>query len=89
MNEMQDKSKSAQNYITETKKTITKFKDTDRYFRGRIVDKLREGKTHMQALRDHLEKNHGLMDKVRFGNIIEQLMKDKLIMIRGSIVSLD
>jgi len=71
--------------------TITKqsFHTTDRYFRGRIVDKLREGSTHMQQLNDHLTKNHGLSDKVRFGNIIERLMKDKLITIRGSIVSLD
>ncbi len=65
------------------------FHTTDRYFRGRIVDKLREGSTHMQQLRDHLTKNHGLTDKVRFGNIIERLMKDKLITIRGSMVSLD
>lgn len=70
-------------------KTKQPFHTTNRYFRGRIVDKLREGPTHMHQLRDHLEKNHGLIDKVRFGNIIEQLMKDKLIMIRGSIVSLD
>lgn len=65
------------------------FHTTDRYFRGRIVDKLRDGSTHMQQLRDHLTKNHGLIDKVRFGNIIEQLVKDTLIRIRGSIVSLD
>ncbi len=70
-------------------KTKQLFHTTDRYFRGRIVDKLREGSTHMQELRNHLAINHGLTDKVRFGNIIEQLMKDKLITIRGSIVSLD
>lgn len=70
-------------------KTKHPFHTTDRYFRGRIVDKLREGSTHMQQLLDHFTKNHGLTDKVRFGKIIEQLMKDKLIIIRGSIVSLD
>ena len=88
-------SKNYAEYLTTQRKTktkkpfVTKFKDTDRYFRGRIVDKLREGETHMQNLRDHIEKNHGLTDKVRFGNIIEQLMKDKLIVIRASMVSLD
>ncbi len=65
------------------------FKNTDRYFRGRIVDALRESPLHMQKLRDHIEHNHGLTDKKRFGVIIEQLMIDKLITIRGSLVSLD
>lgn len=65
------------------------FENTDRYFRGRIIDALREKSHHMLDLRNHLETNHGLTNKSRFGAIIEQLMTDKLIMIRGSIVSLD
>ncbi|MEK7458585.1 MAG: A/G-specific adenine glycosylase [Patescibacteria group bacterium] len=76
-------------FSTNSAKVKQPFHTTNRYFRGRIVDKLREGSTHMQLLRDYLTKNHSLTDKVRFGNIIEQLMKDKLITIRGSIVSLD
>jgi len=67
----------------------TPFKNTDRFFRGRIVDALRESPLHMQSLRDHIEHNYGLTDKKRFGEIIEQLMIDKLITIRGSMVSLD
>ena len=73
------------------KKHLTRipFKNTDRYFRGRIIDVFRDSPLHMQTLRDHIEQNHGLQDKKRFGAIIEQLMLDKLIVIRGSTVSLD
>lgn len=65
-----------------------KFHETDRYFRGRIVDTLREGPAHMEDLWKHIEKNHGLSDKKRWGMIVEQLVIDKLIVIRGSTVSL-
>lgn len=65
------------------------FENTNRYFRGRIIDALRANPHHMLDLRNHIETNHGLTDKSRFGSIIEQLMIDKLIVIRGSIVSLD
>lgn len=74
---------------SEIKKPKQKFEETDRYFRGRIVDKLREGSTHMEDLRQHMEKNHGLSDRVRFGMLVEQLVIDKLLVIRGSTASLD
>lgn len=77
-----------QPFIKRTTRQI-KFKDTDRYFRGRIIDALRFSSLHMQDLRNHIEINHGLTDKKRFGSIVEQLMIDKLIVIRGSMVSLD
>ncbi|HZZ98887.1 MAG TPA: A/G-specific adenine glycosylase [Candidatus Saccharimonadia bacterium] len=70
------------------KKATAKFQDTDRYFRGRIVDLLRGGPVEMEELWKHLEKNHGLVDRKRFGTLIEQLVLDKLIQIRGATVSL-
>jgi A/G-specific adenine glycosylase len=69
-------------------KHVKPFHETDRYFRGRIVDELRNGSLHMQDLRDHIEKNHGLTDRVRFGTMIEKLVLDGLIQIKGSTVSL-
>lgn len=71
------------------KKPSIPFEQTNRYFRGRVVDKLRENPTHMEELRMHMEINHGLTSRKKFGEIIESLVLDKLIYIRGSIVSLD
>ena len=79
--------KTAQN--VQNKKTSIPFEQTNRYFRGRIVDKLRENPTHMEELRVHMEKNHGLISRKKFGEIIESLVLDKLIYVRGSTVSLD
>ncbi|HKY73958.1 MAG TPA: A/G-specific adenine glycosylase [Patescibacteria group bacterium] len=71
------------------KTALQPFHKTNRYFRGRIVDFLRNGTSHMEDLRLHLEKNHGLSDRATFGTIVERLVLDKLIVIRGSNVSLD
>ncbi len=65
-----------------------KFEQTDRYFRGRIVDRLREGSIHMEELRVFMEVNHGLTDRLRWGLLIERLVLDKLIAVRGSMVQL-
>lgn len=80
---------SAQKKTIGKKKTELPFHKTNRYFRGRIVDFLRSGTSHMEDLRLHVEKNHGLSDRTKFGEIIERLVLDKLIVIRGSNVSLD
>lgn len=70
------------------KKQKVPFKQTDRYFRGKIVDTLRDGDIHMKDLYEKIQKEHGLKDRKRWGVIIEQLMVDGLIQIKGSIVSL-
>ncbi|MEP7166833.1 MAG: A/G-specific adenine glycosylase [Candidatus Woesebacteria bacterium] len=65
-----------------------KFEETDRYFRGRIIDFLREGSTSMQKVQDHILVTHKLSDRKRFGNIIESLVVDGLIIVEGSTVHL-
>jgi A/G-specific adenine glycosylase len=79
---------SHQQKVAPKKKDLVKFHDTDRYFRGRIVDALRAGPIDMPELWQHMEKNHGLASRKRFGALIEQLVLDGLIEIHGSIVSL-
>lgn len=69
------------------KKTI-KFQETDRYFRGRVLDYLRTSSLPMETLGNLMREDHGLIDKSRWGRIIEQLMVDGLIQISGSIVHL-
>lgn len=65
-----------------------KFEETDRYFRGRTIDFLRTGESPMESVWQHLHTHHHLADRVRFGRIIESLVIDGLIAIRGTTVSL-
>lgn len=69
-------------------KKTKKFEETDRYFRGKIVAKLREGPFEMNELRLHMETLYGLGDRARFGKIIEGLKVDGLLKIRHTRVSL-
>lgn len=64
------------------------FKNTDRYFRGKIIDILREHPVHMKDLQKIMVDTYMLADLKRFGQIIETLMVDGLIVIKGSIVAL-
>ncbi len=65
-----------------------KFEETDRYFRGRIIDFLREGKRSMEELHTYIHNDHHLEDRKRFGSLIEQLVIDGLIVVRGNTVGL-
>lgn len=74
---------------TQSKKDIgKKFEETDRYFRGRIIDLLRSGDQPMEHVWEHLSVVHVLDDRVRFGRLIEGLVVDGLIKIQGNSVSL-
>lgn len=64
------------------------FLRTNRYFRGQIIHKLRSGPLPMSELQHYVMTSLSIGDVVRFGMIIEDLMKEKLITIRGSIVAL-
>ncbi len=65
-----------------------KFEETDRYFRGRIIDVLRDGEAPMESVWLHLNSEHKLSDKVRFASVIESLVIDGLIRIKGNKVRL-
>lgn len=65
-----------------------RFEETDRYFRGRIIDMLRISNTKMEVLQQEMKMAHGLEDRKRFGMLIESLVIDGLIQVRHSTVSL-
>lgn len=65
-----------------------KFEETDRYFRGRIIEYLRSGATPMEKLQKHIVFEKKLHDRARFGRLIEQLVIDGLLKITGSTVLL-
>ena len=63
------------------KRELIKFKDTDRYFRGRIVDRLREGPMTRRELRGLPVFNR--IDDMRFATLAEKLIKDDVIVSRN------
>ncbi len=63
-----------------SQKTI-KFIDTDRYFRGRIMDVLRTGKVSLTQLSHQLKEEHGLIDQTRFEKLVTSLQKEGLIQV--------
>ncbi len=65
--------------VKKIKKAIP-FKQTDRYFRGRIVDALREEK--MLSVVNIRKRFPGISDE-RFKNILEKLVSDKLISLKN------
>lgn len=65
-----------------------KFIETDRYFRGRIIDSLRNGEMSMMKLQEIMGVEYKLSDRVRFGKLIESLVIERLISITGNQVSL-
>ena len=73
---------------TQPKKKKEKFKDSDRFFRGKIIDILREGPQKMEQLYKNISEHHNLTDKKRWGELIESLMIEKLIQIKRTTVSL-
>jgi A/G-specific adenine glycosylase len=73
---------------TSTKDTGKRFEETDRYFRGRIIDYLRQDSIAMEQLQEKMMQEHNLNDRVRFGSLIEALMVDGLIQINETTVRL-
>lgn len=69
-------------------KQKVRFQETDRFFRGRVLDLLRDSNLSMEELGYRMKEEYGLQDLLRWGRIVESLMSEKLIQIRGSIVSL-
>jgi A/G-specific adenine glycosylase len=71
-----------------TKKTKIPFRDTDRFFRGRIIDELRLKNQTLLTLAKTLEKEYGLADPARFHKLILALEKEGLIVAEQSQVRL-
>ncbi|MBP9700301.1 A/G-specific adenine glycosylase [Candidatus Woesebacteria bacterium] len=73
---------------TSLKDSGKRFEETDRYFRGRIIDYLRQGSLPMVELQEKMRVEHHLDNRVRFGSLIEALMVDGLIQILETTVRL-
>jgi A/G-specific adenine glycosylase len=78
----------AQSTPVRKKKIAQRFEDSDRYFRGRIVDQLRQGRVEMTQLRQVLATEFGLVDELRFAQLIEGLLREGMISKQDQIVSL-
>ena len=70
------------------KKPTQRFEDTDRYFRGRVVDQLRQGAVNLVTLRQVMTSLYGLEDHLRFDRIIERLLREQMISQKGQLLSL-
>ncbi len=64
------------------------FTKTDRYFRGRIVDRLRISSISISALYQDFHTTYKFSDKTRFDRLLRDLHQEGLIRISGSSVSL-
>lgn len=72
--------------VRSTKRVPIKFETTDRYFRGRIVDALREGSMTLKALRARSPMND--IDEKRFTTLIAKLVDEGIVEPRGNKVFL-
>ena len=85
-NQMQNSKLKSQNYNAKVKtpEKRERFEETDRYFRGRIVDALRGSSFSTESLREYLEMRHGLSSRERFDRLISNLGSDGLIKVDSS-----
>jgi len=65
-----------------------RFKDTDRFFRGRIIDQLRASSRTEDELRQIMSEEFGLSDELRFSKLITDLIAEKLMSRHGDRLTL-
>ncbi len=65
-----------------------RFEDTDRYFRGRIMDELRSGEHNQDHLKKIMVNQYGLTDETRFIKLLTNLKNEELIHIRNGMVQI-
>jgi A/G-specific adenine glycosylase len=65
-----------------------RFEDTDRYFRGRIMDELRLTHLPPADLRQKMEEQYGLSDQARFQKLLQNLENEGLISKTGSFLQI-
>lgn len=70
------------------KKKRVRFEDTDRFFRGRIMDLLRESAYEMVDLEKKMEDDFGLVDKERFCKLVKALSEEQMVSVNRNKVSL-
>jgi A/G-specific adenine glycosylase len=62
-----------------SEKPTVRFADSDRFFRGRIMDLLRQKPYELQELSEKMEIDYGLIDQERFQKLINGLVSEELI----------
>lgn len=65
-----------------------RFEDTDRFFRGRVMDVLREADYELPELSEKMENEYGLVDHKRFQKVIAGLVAEELISVHEKTVRL-
>jgi A/G-specific adenine glycosylase len=65
-----------------------RFEETNRYFRGRIMDELRLQSWEVSQLQKLVEEKYGLLDKDRFHKLLDALRTEGMLRILGNRVSL-
>jgi len=65
-----------------------RFEETDRHFRGRIVDILRHSSLPINKLKKYMDGEHGLSNRERFERLVSDLEAEGLISVRNSFASL-
>lgn len=63
-----------------------KFVETDRYFRGRILDELREGNITLPQLQKRMSQEYGLNSTERFEKLLNKLQEEGLISVKGDMI---
>jgi len=74
--------------VKTNQKKAVRFEDTDRYFRGRIMDILRENQISLADLNTTLQNDYGLVDQHRFERLLAGLSKDGMITLSDNTASL-
>lgn len=69
-------------------KKVVRFEDSDRYFRGRVMDLLRERQFSQDELWQVLNQDHGLLDVSRYEKLLQGLIKDGMIRNSDNTISL-
>ncbi len=65
-----------------------RFEETDRYFRGRILDELRQQSYDLDEFTELMSERYGLTDHERFVRMVKKMAKDGLIQIENDVLSL-
>ncbi len=69
-------------------KSGVRFEDTDRFFRGRMMDLLRADTYLITKFAQKMEQDFGLIDHQRFQKLVDGLAAEKMITIQGKKVRL-
>lgn len=77
-----------QGALPDSSKKRIKFRDSDRFFRGRIIDLLRDKSHDISIIQQILRKQYLLDDADRFHQILQKLQEEGLVTIKDDVAKL-